>query len=208
MKKIILTILVAVTSASVYAQLGVTAGLNMAKYSYNNGSSRKALTSFNAGLLYRTDLGKDFKWQPELAFSQKGARSFPANSPVGVVKYTNKLNYIELSSPFIYNTNFGGAADYTFDFGVGPYVAYLVGGKNIGEKADGSKTKRDFDIGNDTGNQFKPIDAGLTFITGVIIKKQYGVHLKYDSGLRNLEPTYSAKLKTGNFAINFTYFFK
>lgn len=208
MKKILITLLVAASSVTVYAQLGVTAGLNIAKYTYNNGSEKKSLTSFNGGLVYRTTLSKDFKWQPELVFTGKGAVSTPpANNILGVEKYKNKLNYIEFGSPFIYNTNFGGDDNLTFDMGLGPYAAYLISAVNKAEKFDGTTTKRDFAIGSGTADEFKAMDFGLTYVVGVIVQKNIGIHLKYDQGLRNLEPNYAVKLHTGNFAVNLTYYF-
>ena len=206
MKKILMTLLVAASSVTVYAQLGVTAGLNIAKYTYNNGSQKKSLTSFNGGLVYRTALDKDFKWQPELTFSGKGAVSIPPATS-GVAKYKNKLGYIEFASPFIYNTNFGGDDNLTFDVGVGPYAAYLISATNNAEKIDGTKTKRDFGIGSGTTDEIKAMDFGLTYVVGAIIQKNIGIHLKYDQGLRNLEPNYAVKWHTGNFALNLTYYF-
>lgn len=58
--------------------------------------------SFNAGIVYRHLLGGSLYVQPQLQYTVKGAVKYPdVDLSNNILKYTNRLNYGQLSLPFI-----------------------------------------------------------------------------------------------------------
>ena len=207
MKKILFTLFLISSSIILNAQIGVTIGGNLAKYLYT--SDRKAIMSFNFGLVYKAPIAKSVAWQPELLYTSKGAQVYQP-TPIGntdpVMKYKNHLNYIELNSPFVYTGEVTDELD--FNFGFGPFVSYLTSAKNIAKNWDETTTKKDFAIGNSITDDFKALDYGGSLMAGFTMSKQLGFHFKYELGLANLspQPNFPA-LKTRNFSFNITAFF-
>jgi hypothetical protein len=81
--------------------------------------------------------------------------------------------------------------------GLGPYLAYGIGGKIEG---DGFSEKAfDEDFG------FKRFDAGLTFTAGYKFHKNWSVRLAYDLGLANIEQDSFDKAKNRCFSVNLGY---
>jgi hypothetical protein len=106
-----------------------------------------------------------------------------------------KLNYLEVPILAIYNYDLG--EDRKVYGGLGPYLAYGLGGKI---KGSGFNEKAfDKDLG------FKRFDAGLTFTAGYKLNKKWGVRLAYDIGLANIEHESFDKTKNRCISLNVGY---
>jgi len=185
MKRILFILAILTLSGNLcYSQLGITGGLNIAKYKYT--SDRTNLLAFNAGLVYRAGKAKGNLFvEPQLLYTMKGAVKYPdIDINNDVLKYTNRLSYVELSMPFFFSRKLNDNELYRMDFGIGPYAGYLVHATYTAETYEGDKATGRYKIGSSSSDDFKPVDAGLTFLTGVTISN-IGFRFQYDLGLAN-----------------------
>ena len=121
MKKLfVIAALFASMAAASAQQLGVKGGLTL---STMNGAAapkeNKAMVLYEAGLLYKADLGAGFAIQPALAYQVKGATLKQAND----VK--SKTGFVELSLGAQWGPDLLAFRPYVF---VEPYVGYGVTG--------------------------------------------------------------------------------
>ena len=121
MKKIfVIAALFASRAVASAQQLGVKGGLTL---STMNGAAapkeNKAMVLYEAGLLYKADLGAGFAIQPALAYQVKGATLKQAND----VK--SKTGFVELSLGAQWGPDLLAFRPYVF---VEPYVGYGVTG--------------------------------------------------------------------------------
>ena len=121
MKKLfVIAALFASMAAASAQQLGVKGGLTL---STMNGAAapkeNKAMVLYEAGLLYKADLGAGFAIQPALAYQVKGATLKQAND----VK--SKTGFVELSLGAQWGPDLLAFRPYVF---VEPYVGYAVTG--------------------------------------------------------------------------------
>ncbi|HVX52635.1 MAG TPA: porin family protein [Chitinophagaceae bacterium] len=204
------TLAAAVTATLFYvtcpAQFGITGGVNFAKYDYV--SDRKPLISWNAGLVYRAGHENSMlAVQTQLTYTGKGAIKYPDIDPNNdILKYTNHINYVEFSMPFLFTPKLD--EDFIrFDLGVGPYAAMITKATSTGETYEGDASTYDFKIGSSSSDDFKPFDAGLTFIAGTRVGK-INFNVQYDLGLVNVNPVTSAPpIKMRAFMFNTIIYF-
>lgn len=209
MKKILLTLLFTSSIILAKAQIGITAGGNIAKYSYTSNADRKFIFGFNGGLFYNHNFGENFAIQPELLYTVKGATLYTeifigSNNPV--MKYQNRLKYVQFSLPVM--RSFEVSDEFDFDFGLGVFVGYLTSADYTAKNFDGTSSKGDFKIGNGATDSFKALDYGASAKIGFTMSKTLGFHFRYEAGLADLSPTPNdPKLKTGNMTFNISYIF-
>ncbi|MET0465460.1 MAG: porin family protein [Chitinophagaceae bacterium] len=217
MKQLFLIILFTVCYASAHAQVSVTAGMNLSKYSYPADpaelSSRKAIAAFNAGVKYRKPLSEKISLQPEFGFTQKGAQKYPAY-PIGYtgpMKYVNRLNYLQLAFPVVASftlSDMDEEGDPKFEIGAGPYLAGLTKAAVTIVEFDDSKTTSRYSIGSSSAAAFRRMDYGLRVATGFRLPRSVGIHLQYEIGLRNIEPNRAFKtIRNRNFSLNLSWMF-
>ncbi len=191
MKKILFFTLISFACCTARAQFGITGGLNIAKYDYV--SDRTNVLSFNTGIFYRSIKKKGvLAVQPALLYTGKGAVKYPEiDVNNDILKYTNHINYAELSLPFIFSLPIDDEGILRFEFGVGPYAAYAVHATYTAETYEGDKTTANYKIGSTNTDDFKPFDAGLS-IMGSMKISSVGFTLQYDLGLSNVNPVTTA----------------
>ncbi len=208
MKKICVTILLLMLSLNALAQLGISAGLNLAKYSYSEESfdvSRKSIVAYNIGVQYKKALSEKFYLLPEIGYTVKGANVY-MTYPIGFtgpMKYTNRLNYLQFTLPVVGAFALDDEDQYDFEIGLGPYAGYLLSAKQKVEEFDGSTSESKF-----SSDAFNRMDYGLQFSTGFRMSKQLGLHFKNDLGLSNIEPeSGNPVIRTRNFSVNLSWIF-
>ena len=123
MKKLFVIAALFVSMAAANAQqFGVIGGLNLTKMDGTaNSADDKAMTLFNAGVLYKIDLGAGFAVQPTLTYQTKGAAVDQGNS----ITSTTKTGFAELSVGAQWGPDLLAFRPYLF---VEPYVGYGVTG--------------------------------------------------------------------------------
>lgn len=86
-------------------------------------------------------------------------------------------------------------------------MANLLKATSTAETYEGDKSKSDFKIGSTGTDDFKPIDAGLTFMAGTHLWNINCI-IQYDLGLVNVNPVLSAPpLKMRCFAFSAIIYF-
>jgi hypothetical protein len=205
MKALQLTILFMAFAIFANAQPGVQGGWNVNNYQYKiNGlqNDRAAVSGFNVGMFYRGWLGPYGVVEPSLLFSRKGAMNNHTLFPVD--NYRVRLDYVQLSLPFM----FRGYIDRDIDFtiGGGPFASVLAHADAITQYNDGRNIRDDYSIGTGTPDDFKPLDAGLRFQTGVRLG-QINLSMAYDLGLADIAPQNNEEIRTRTFSLNLGVFF-
>jgi hypothetical protein len=217
MKNVLILLLFAGFGLQSQAQVGITAGMNLAKYTYKQDptdlTSRKALMSYNVGIHYHQAISEKWFVLPELSYTTKGARNYPSY-PIGYtgpMKYLNRLNYVQLAAPVMLSVPLTDGLDdnaTTFEIGGGPYIGVLTKATLTSVEFDDSKSTQQYKIGNKSSDGFKRTDYGLQFITGTRIFSKIGVHFRYEFGLNNIEPnTANKQIKNRNASLNVSWLF-
>ncbi|RZK31943.1 MAG: PorT family protein [Hymenobacter sp.] len=145
--------------ASLTSFVGADANPLGANYDYRFG--------FNAGVFANIGFAKLFAFQPELLYSQKGAK-LDNNSDIGI-----RLHYVDVPLAFHVNTD-------GFFFEAGPQVGFLVAAKSeIGS------------VSVDTKDSYKSVDFGYLAGLGYQLKHGLGVGLRYNGAFTNFPKSYT-----------------
>ena len=121
-------LVIAALFASVMAasaqQFGVKGGLTLSPVGgSDNPKENKDVILYEAGVLYKADLGGGFAIQPALGYQLKGAK-FTQNSTQNTVE--TKTGYVELSVGAQWGPDLVAFRPYVF---VEPFIGYAVSGK-------------------------------------------------------------------------------
>ena len=108
------------TEKQLQSKFGIKAGLNLTNLYISDASDEHLKAGFNAGIYWKLPVARGFSIQPELLYSQKGAKTTYSNFIQGSGEYRFNLNYIEL--PLLAVINLGKH----FNIHAGPYAGYLV----------------------------------------------------------------------------------
>ncbi len=153
--------------------LGIKAGASLT--SFVGADTKVGSTSaydyrfgFHAGVFANIGFAKLFAFQPELLYSQKGAR-FNGSSDNGY-----RLHYVDVPLAFHVNTD-------GFFFEAGPQVGFLLAAK----QEAGS-------VSVDTKNNYKSVDFGYLAGLGYQLKHGLGVGLRYNGAFTNVPISYTA----------------
>lgn len=199
MKKLKLSLLIAFLGivSFVGAQtpsLSIKGGLNMSNFYGDELNDKNMKLGFHLGV------GADFEFAPNVSlqtglfFSAKGAK-YTYNNPIGEgnAEHNVSANYLQIPVHAAYKIDVTPGTKVVFH--AGPYIAYGVGGKLLGDIKTFDK-----DIG------FKPFDAGL----GLGIGAEFGlilVDLGWDMGLTNISRFSGVNVKTQNAYLSLGYKF-
>lgn len=165
-----------------YSQIsiGPKAGVNFSTITgKNNSLDKKSLVGFNVGVVTNIGISEMFSIQPELFFSQQGYRfgGTVLDSPATV---TQTFNYVNL--PILAKATFGEGNVRGY-VNLGPYVGYMVGGKNtVDLQGNKSTSKTDFAL----EKQLNRFDFGIAAGGGALFKLGQGdlmLDLRYSLGL-------------------------
>ncbi|AIM38225.1 hypothetical protein KO02_17200 [Sphingobacterium sp. ML3W] len=187
MKKLLLTLGAAfLLAAGAQAQsglgYGLRAGVNIPKYSINDGSTKSNTGFFVTGYL-DAPISPNFSIQPGLSLQNKGGKWEPTSSS------ETKESVMSLDIPvnLVVKLPTGGAGN--FFVGAGPYVGFGLSGKRKGEVLDGAiKGDRDINFGSDATDDLKRTDFGVNFLAGYQLTSGFQINAGYGLGLTNLDP--------------------
>jgi len=190
---------------------GIRAGVNFTNINgqqYDNSDFHgKLKTGFNVGVNAEIPLATDFYVQPGILFTTKGAK----NKDNDKIKYS--ISYLEIPINFLYKPELG---DGKLLLGVGPYVAFGVGGK----LTNSSGKDMDFKFKNSisaseylTDPYLKRIDFGGNLLAGYELSSRLSAQLNAQLGLIKINPKIEGvtndhtKLKNTGFGISLGYRF-
>jgi hypothetical protein len=165
MKKYLLALsLFCIVAGSSQAQKvtpGIKGGLNIADVSGINGDNR---LSGHVGLFINSKLNRNWSVQPEILYSGQGQQFMVVNK-----EYTLALSYIQVPIMFQYYP----VKQFYVEFG--PQIGFLL---SANVKDDDDKVEVD--------NDYKKVDAGLSFGAGIQVTKLLGFYARYNAGLADL----------------------
>ena len=151
--------------------LGIKAGASLTNIVGDEASNLLGRTldyrfGFHAGVFANIGFAKLFAFQPELLYSQKGAKAKDFDAGI-------RLHYIDVPLAFHVNTD-------GFFFEAGPQVGFLVAAKNEA----GSTAV-------DVKNAYKSVDFGYLAGLGYQLKHGLGIGLRYNGAFINAPEAYT-----------------
>lgn len=175
--------------------IGPRLGLNFSHVAFTEGdvyhrnefkSDQKDLTGAQVGVVANIGLTDLLSIQPEFLYSQKGRRHEGVFRPWNAAyEYKYRLNYLEI--PVLLKATFGSENLHAFVNG-GPYLAYLLGGKN-NYLVGGNETEDELELKYRNGVKPNRSDIGLALGGGLGSKIGPGnlaLELRYSLGLTDL----------------------
>ncbi len=195
MKKLILGAALAVSSLSFAQQFGVKGGVNISSMDGDTWSDAKSKVGFYAGFLYNAPLGANFSIQPELIYTQYGAKLLD-----NAIQKTNlNIGYVAVPVMFQYNfvPNFYVEAGPEFGFNVNANAKTDYKNDNIKASA---RTEIDTD-------NFKTFNFGMGIGLGYDFTENVGINARYTAGLTNVYENDKLDAKNGAFQVGLNYKF-
>ncbi|HEX4373929.1 MAG TPA: porin family protein [Puia sp.] len=197
MKRSILMLVAAVSFSLTQAQsvnFGLKAGVNLANATGSDAEGSSMRVSFNAGALAQISLNDMLSVQPEVYYSDQGAKVKFDNGLGGTVTGTQKLGYINVPVLVKYTTSSG------FFVQTGPQIGFLLSAK--ASAAGQSSDEKSF---------FKSTDFSWAFGAGFLTSMNIGIDARYNLGLSNIENTGNSggtgTIKNGVIQIGVFYLF-
>lgn len=188
MKKVLLVVAILVAGVAVQAQVkfGVKAGANLSMWGGDDvPDEAKSKFGFHAGALANIPVSSMFSVQPEVLFSNEGAKFEEGGESANY-----NLNYINIPVLFQYNNPSGFYAE------TGPQIGLLMSAK---VKFDGEST--------DVKELFKGSNFSWAIGAGYKMPSGFGIGVRYNLGLGNIVDEDDADIKQSNFGIGVTYTF-
>ncbi|UOG75516.1 PorT family protein [Hymenobacter tibetensis] len=168
--------------------LGLKAGGTLSSFAGKEVNNYESVFGFHGGAFANIGFTKLFAFQPELIYSQKGAKIKNA--------FTQRLSYLDV--PLAFHVN----ADGLF-FEAGPQVGFLLAAQN--------KTTN---TSIDSKDAYNTVDFGYLFGLGYQRKSGIGIGLRYNGGITKVDKsytvgniTYQDNLRNSAFQLYLTYSF-
>jgi hypothetical protein len=171
---------------SSHAEFGLKAGLNIANLHVQNSSSPDAKAGFNAGALAHIHLTKHFAVQPEIMYSNQGAKQTVSNSD-----YKVNLHYINVPVLAQFMVDDG------FRIETGPQLGILASARS---KVEGTST--------DIKDNYKTADFAWVFGLGYVTHSGFGVDARYNLGISNINNTSGTNVNNRVFQAGVFYQFR
>jgi len=172
--------------AQTKTSFGIRAGVNFQNLNGENMEGDdldfKMKTGFHIGVDADIPIAEEFFFRPGILFTTKGAKSDGDDSKLN-------LSYIEVPLSFVYKPTLGTGK---LLLGIGPYVAYAVGGK----LKDDDDNEVDIEFENKITVQqalsgtpyLKGLDFGGNLLFGYEFSQKFYAQLNAQLGLANINP--------------------
>jgi hypothetical protein len=165
---------------SLSTKFGLKAGVNLSNLYVDEDleslDDEKTKVGFNAGMFLKVPIVRGFSLQPELLYSNKGAKlKYDAGIFGGEGEFRFNLHYVEL--PVLAVINIAKS----LNLHAGPYVSYLAAA-NVTRLDDDGDTH---DISDLEADNFNRIDYGLVGGLGLDIQN-LTIGARYNYGLREI----------------------
>lgn len=188
---------------SLNTKFGLKAGLNLANLYVDDVQDENFKAGFSAGMFAKLPIVRGLSLQPELLYSNKGAKltyDLP-NIVGGDGEYRFNLHYVELPVMAVINVV------KNFNIHAGPYVSYLASA-NVTRLNDDNELS---DIADLEADNFNRIDYGLAGGLGLDFQN-LTIGARYNYGLREIgesgfsgEVTRNSKNSVINFYLGFAF---
>jgi hypothetical protein len=190
MKKISLFLCTLLFTSLLFAQytaIGLKAGLNISNLSNSSGYQMGSKAGFNAGLLAHIHMAPSLALQPEVVYSNQGAKY-----TVNGVEHSLNLNYINIPVQLQYMFANG------FRLQTGPQVGFLT---EVKDKVSGTNNETNFF----TSQDFKTVDFSWSAGLGYLSSSGLGIDGRYNFGLSNINNGGSNVLHNNVFQLGLFY---
>ncbi|OWK74138.1 opacity protein [Flavobacteriaceae bacterium JJC] len=209
MKKLFLGAAVAMSSLTFAQQFGIKAGMNVSSLSNDSSlSDQQSKIGFNAGVFMNAPLAENFSIQPELIYTQYGAKGtynadVVTTNGVQNQKFSSAthLDYIALPVMFQYN------ATPSFYLEAGPEFGLSVSAKDKVKNETTGETLAESDNYKDSINGF---NFGVGLGAGYYFTPNVGLTARYVAGLTDIakdRPSGSDSVKNNVFQVGLAYKF-
>jgi hypothetical protein len=182
MKKVLFSVAALLVTALSYGQtkFGIVVGPNFSSATTKNSTglgdhkeTSSILAGFRGGVTVDLPLAEDFYIGTGLLYEGKGGKDKDNSN----VKTT--LSYLQLPVNFLFKPEVGSGK---LDLGIGPWLAYGLGGKY---KATSGSSTVEYKAFDDGPLKLKRFDAGLGIVVGYEMKMGFNFGLNADLGLVN-----------------------
>ncbi|WP_293903575.1 porin family protein [Sphingobacterium sp. UBA5670] len=194
MKKLLLSAAILFGSLGAFAQgglgYGLRAGVNIPKYSFENGSSESNTGFFVTGYL-DAPVSPYFSIQPGLSLQNKGGK-WSEGEGNNALELKQSIMSLDIPVNLVAKLPTGGSGN--FFIGAGPYVGFALSGKNK-QNIGGVKTEQDVEFGSGDGDELKRTDFGVNFLAGYQLSNGFQINAGYGLGLTNLSPVSNLSTK-------------
>lgn len=216
MKKLVLTLAVAVSSLSFAQQFGIKAGMNVSSISKDADlSDQKSKIGFNAGVFMNAPISANFSIQPEVLYSQYGSKvDDNSTETIGATTYTNKssysvnLDYITVPVMFQYKVI------PALHLEAGPEFGFLIDAKTKGDTSvsattGGSTTTVASSGTTDIKDGIASFNFGVGIGAGYMITENIGLNARYVAGVTDYvkDRTAGDKAQNNVFQVGLSYKF-
>lgn len=187
MKKITFLLSCLLLGCTLFAQtgFGLKAGLNVSTLTNNEGSERGTKLGLHAGVLTHLHLSPNLALQPELVYSNQGAKYTVSDG-----EHELSLHYINIPLQLQYMFNGG------FRLQTGPQVGFLASVKD---------TRNGRETGFFTSDDFESVDFSWSAGLGYLSSSGLGIDGRYNFGLNNINDAGSATVKNNVFQVGLFY---
>lgn len=158
--------------SSISPKFGIKAGLNLSNLYVDEVEDENMKAGLNAGFYAKLPITRGFSLQPELIYSNKGAKLRYDNFVLGEGEYRFNLHYVELPIMGVINVL------PNFNIHAGPYLSFLAGA-DIKDMNDDGSIDNVRDLNADNFNRFDVgVSAGLGFdIQNITLGARYNYGL-------------------------------
>lgn len=182
----IAAILLTSNAQAQHVNIGIKGGLNLYNINNSNGVEYDTKAGLHLGLMGHIHLAKQIAFQPELVYSDQGAKYTSGGT-------VTKINLSYVNVPLLIQYMF----DNGFRLEAGPQVGFLVSAK--------SKTN---DVKTDIKNNLKAVDVAFGLGVGYVHPSTgFGVDARYNIGVTNVNESNAVKSMNRGFQLGIFYLF-
>ena len=167
-------------------QFGLKAGLNVSSISDDGYEDSKSKAGFYGGVFMNAPLSEQFSIQPEVLYSQMGAKTVDNATVLGTtVKNSATLNLNYITVPVMFQFK----ATPNFYIEAGPEFGFLVSAKAKGDRttttSGGSSTTTSYSS-EDIKDNFSGFNMGAGLGLGFNITNNFGINARYVAGFTDI----------------------
>ena len=161
------------------SRFGVTIGTTVSSYKVKiesvSATSKKKI-GLTLGISSQIPLGKNLSFQPALNYVQKGGKINEDGT-----KDKLSTHFLEVPLNLAFNLL---SQNSSFFIGAGPSFSLGLWGKDEWE-SEGISESTDVKFGKDSDKDFKSLEAGINFITGISLKSGIIITANYNTSITN-----------------------
>lgn len=192
--------------------IGIRAGGNLSTFTGDGTDDLKSKFGYNVGVNVDFSIVESFGVQTGVFFTTKGAKSeVSIEDSYGIETYKATSNPMYIQVPILASYRYNINDNLRWEFNVGPYFAFGVGGKiteteEYYDYKDSDEQEIEEEKSDFFGDKTNTFDMGMILGTGLTINKFY-VGLQWELGMTHIYDYTNDKTKNSNLSLNVGYNF-